>query len=53
MLTSIGTPIDRAGGRGFGVTGREEMGGSLAIDKDGGRAEAVLIGAEGAKCDTD
>jgi len=28
------------------------MGGSLAIDKDGGRAEAVLIGAEGAKRDT-
>jgi len=50
---SMGTPIDRAGGRGFGVTGRERTGGSLAMDKDGGRAEAVLIGAEGAERDTD
>jgi len=29
------------------------MEGSLAIDKDGGRAEAVLIGAEGAERDID
>ena len=50
---SMGTPIDGVGGRGFGVTGRERTGGSLATDKGGSRAEAVLVGAEGAECDTD
>jgi len=49
----MGTPIDGVGGRGFGVTGRERTGGSLATDKGGSRAEAVLVGAEGAECDTD
>jgi len=49
----MGTPIDGAGSRGFGVTGREGTGGSLAIDKGGGWAEAVLVGMEGAECDTD
>ena len=53
MSTSMGTPIDGVGGRGFGVTGRERTGGSLATDKGGSRAEAVLVGAEGAECDTD
>ena len=50
---SIGTPINRVGGRGFGVTGREGTGGSLATDKGGGQAEAVLVGVEGAERDTD
>jgi len=50
---SIGTPIDGAGGRSFEVTRRDGIGGSLATDKGGGQAEAVLVGAEGAECDTD
>jgi len=50
---SMGTSIDGAGGRGFGVTGRGRMGGSLAMDKGGGRAKAVLVGAEGAEHDID
>jgi len=49
----MGTPIDRADGRGFGVTRREETGGSLAMDKGGGRVEVVLVNAEGAEHDTD
>jgi len=52
-LTSIGTPIDGAGGGGFGVTRRGRMGGSLATDKGRGRAEAVLVGVEGAEHNTD
>jgi len=38
---SIGTPIDRAGGRGFRVTGRGGTGGNLAMDNGGGWMEAV------------
>jgi len=50
---SIGTPIDGAGGRGFGVTRRGRAGGNLTTDIGGGRAETVLVGAEGVECDTD
>jgi len=50
---SIGTPIDGAGSRGFGVTRRDRTGGSLTMDKGRGRAEAVLVSVEGAERDTD
>ena len=50
---SIGTPIDGADSRGFGVTRRDGTGGSLTTDKGGGRAEAVLVGVERAERDTD
>ena len=50
---SIGIPIDRAGGRGFGVTRRDGMGGNLAMDKGEGQVETVLGGAEGVEQDTD
>ena len=53
MLTSIGIPIDGAGGGGFRVTGRGRTRGNLAIDKGEGQAETVLGGAEGAERDTD
>ena len=53
MLTSIGIPIDGAGGGGFGVTGRGRMGGNLTTDKGKGRAETVLDSVEGAERDTD
>jgi len=53
MSTSIGIPIDRAGGGGFGVTGRGRTGGNLATDKGEGWAETVLGGAEGAERDMD
>jgi len=53
VSTSIGTPIDRAGGRGFGVTGRGGAGGSLTTDIGGDRAEMVLVGPEGVERDTD
>jgi len=46
MSTSIGIPIDGAGGGGFGVTGRGGTGGSLTTDKGEGQAEMVLGGAE-------
>ena len=49
----MGTPIDRAGSRGFGATGRGRAGGSLATDKGGGRTEMVLGDAEGTERDTD
>jgi len=49
---SMGTSIDGVG-RGFGVTRREGTGGSLATDKGRDRAEAVLVGVEGAEHDTD
>jgi len=49
----MGTPIDGAGGRGFGATGRGGAEGSLATDKGGGRAEMVLGDAEGTEHDTD
>jgi len=53
VSTSIGIPIDGAGGRGFGVTGRGGTGGNLAMDKGEGWAETVLGGTEGAERDTD
>jgi len=53
VSTSIGIPIDEAGGGGFGVTGRGGTGGSLAMDKGKGRVETVLGGAEGAERDMD
>jgi len=49
----MGTPIDGAGSRGFGATGRGGAEGSLATDKGGGRAEMVLGDAEGTEHDTD
>ena len=49
----MGTPIDGAGGGGFGTTGRGGAGGSLAMDKGGGWAEIVLGNAEGTERDTD
>jgi len=49
----MGTPIDGAGSRGFGVTGRGGMEGSLAMDKGRGWAEVVLVGVEGAERDMD
>jgi len=53
MSTSIGIPIDGAGGRGFGVTGKGRTGDNLAMDKGEGWAETVLGSAEGVKRDTD
>ena len=50
---SIGTPIDGAGGGGFGVTGRGRVGGNLTMDNGKGRVEMVLVGTEGVKRDTD
>jgi len=44
---SIGIPIDRVGGGGFGVTRRGGMGDNLATDKGEGWAETVLGSAEG------
>ena len=49
----MGTPIDGAGGRGFGATGRGGAEGSLATDKGRGRAKMVLDDAEKAERDTD
>jgi len=49
----MGTPIDGAGGGGFGATGRGGTGGSLAVDKGGGRVKIVLGDAEGAERDMD
>jgi len=51
--TSIRTPIDGVGGRGFGATGRSRAGGNLVTDKGGGRAEIVLSSMEGVECNTD
>ena len=53
MSTSIGIPIDRAGGGGFGVTERGGTGGNLATDKGEGQVETVLGSVERAKQDTD
>jgi len=49
----MGTPINGAGGRGFRATGRGGMGGSLVVDKGGGRMEMVLGDVEGAEHDMD
>jgi len=53
MSTSIGIPIDGAGGGGFGVTRRGKTGGNLAMDKGEGQVEIVLGGTEGTERDTD
>jgi len=53
MLTSIGTPIDRVGSRGLGVTRRNETEGNLATDKGGDQAQMIFGGVEGAEYDTD
>jgi len=50
---SIGTLIDRADGRGFGVTKRDRTESSLAANKGGGWAETVLGSAEGAERNMD
>jgi len=47
------TPIDRAVGGGFRVTGGSGARGNLAADNGRGRAETVLSKAEGAERDTD
>jgi len=49
----MGTPIDGAVSGGFGTTGGGRARGNLAADNGGGRAEMVLIEAEGAERDTD
>jgi len=49
----MGTPIDRVGGGGFGMTGRGGAGGNLTTDIGGGWAEMVLVDLEGVECDTD
>jgi len=49
----MGTLIDRADSRGFGVTKREGTGSSLAMNKGEGQVEVVLVDAEGAEHDTD
>jgi len=42
MSTSIGTPIDKVGSRGFGAARRGRMEGNLTTDKGEGQAEAVM-----------
>jgi len=49
----MGTPIDGAVGRGFGITGGGRARGNLAMDNSGGQVETVLSEAEGVECDTD
>ena len=53
MSTSMGVPMDRAGGGGFRTTRRGRIGDNLATDKGGGRVETVLGDAEEAECNTD
>ena len=53
MSISIGTPIDEADGRGFGVTRKGGIGGSLATDKGGGWVEVVLGSMKGMEHNTD
>jgi len=50
---SIGTPIDGAGGGGFGVTRRGRAEGNLTVDIGGDQAETVLVSMEEVECDTD
>jgi len=50
---SIGTPIDRVGGGGFGVTRRDGTEGNLVTDKGGSQAEAVLSSVAGTECNID
>jgi len=47
------TPIDRAGGGGFGAAGRGGTEGSLAMDKREGQAKIFLGNAKGAERDMD
>jgi len=49
----MGTPIDRAVGGGFRMTGGGGARGSLAADNGGGQAETVLSEAEGVERNTD
>jgi len=50
---SIGTPIDGAGGGGFGVTRRGGAGGNFTMDIGRGWAETVLVGVEEVEHDMD
>ena len=50
---SMGTPIDGAVGRGFGMTRGGRARDNLATDNGRGQAETVLSDAEGAEHDTD
>jgi len=52
-FTSIGTPIDRVVGRGFGITRGGRARDNLATDNGRGRAETVLSKTEEAECDMD
>ena len=52
-FTSIGTPIDRVVGRGFGITRGGRARDNLATDNGGGQAKTVLSKAEEAECDMD
>jgi len=49
----MGTPIDRAVGGGFTMTGGGGARGNLAADNGGGWAETVLSDAEGVEHDID
>ena len=49
----MGTPIDGAVSRGFGMTRGGRARGNLAADNGGGRVETVLSEAEGAERNTD
>jgi len=49
----MGTPIDGAVGRGFGMTRGGGARGNLAADNGGGRTETVLSEVEGAERDMD
>jgi len=53
FLTSIGTPIDGVGYRGFGAARTGGTEGNLAMDKGRGQAEVILNGVEGVEHDTD
>jgi len=53
VSTSIGTPIDRAGSGGFGVTGRGGAEDNLTTDIGRDQTEMVLVGMEGVEYDTD
>jgi len=50
---SMGTPIDRVVGRGFGMTRGGRARGNLAVDNSRGQAETVLSDAEGVERNTD
>jgi len=50
---SMGTPIDRVIGRGFGITRGSRAGDNLAKNNSGGQVKTVLSDAEGTKQDMD